>query len=208
MSPTPSDSGIPWCSPGCCLPPPHPPGPWPGHPGGRLVPGANWRRPEGPGTDVEARHDHPVTHVSQRDALAYAQWAGARLPTETEWEYAARGGLTQQPYPWGSERLPGGEARMKTFEGIFPDRPSEPVGTVPAHSYLPNGFGLYNMTGNVWEWTASTFSAADPRPVLRGGSFLCHDSYCRRYRTSARIANTPDTSLSHTGFRIAVTCDG
>lgn len=169
----------------------------------RLVAGASWREPEGPGSGVAERADHPVTHVSQNDALAYAHWAGARLPTETEWEYAARGGLEQRPYPWGDERLPGGEARMKTFEGAFPDRPSEPVGTVPATAFPPNGFGLYNMTGNVWEWTASTFSAADPRPVLRGGSFLCHDSYCRRYRTSARTPNTPDTSLSHTGFRIA-----
>ncbi|HMR49712.1 MAG TPA: formylglycine-generating enzyme family protein [Arachnia sp.] len=169
----------------------------------RLVPGANWRRPEGPGSGVESRADHPVTHVSQRDALAYAEWAGGRLPTETEWEYAARGGLEQQPYPWGSEREPGGRARMKIFEGDFPYRPSAPVGTVPADAFDPNGFGLFATTGNVWEWTASTFSRADPRPVLRGGSFLCHDSYCRRYRTAARIANAPDSSLSHTGFRIA-----
>lgn len=169
----------------------------------RVVPGACWRNPEGPGSGVTSRARHPVTHVSQRDAVAYARWAGARLPTETEWEYAARGGLVQQPYPWGDQREPGGEIRMKIFEGEFPRRPSAPVGTVPADSFQPNGFGLFATTGNVWEWTASAFSRTDPRPVLRGGSFLCHDSYCRRYRTSARIANTPDSSLSHTGFRIA-----
>ncbi|MFT4189262.1 MAG: formylglycine-generating enzyme family protein [Aeromicrobium sp.] len=169
----------------------------------RVVPGASWRAPEGPGSTVEDRADHPVTHVSQRDALAYARWVGGRLPTEREWEFAARGGLVQQPYPWGGEREPDGERRMNTFEGRFPSAPSRPVGTTPARSFAPNGYGLFNMTGNVWEWTSSPFSARDPQPVLRGGSFLCHDSYCRRYRVSARIANTPDSSLSHTGFRLA-----
>ncbi len=169
----------------------------------RLVPGASWRHPEGPGSDVGARGDHPVTHVSHRDAVAYATWAGARLPDEAEWELAARGGLDQQPFPWGAEREPGGVARMRTFTGTFPDGPTGPVGTVAADAFEPNAFGLHNTTGNVWEWTASTFAPHDPRPVLRGGSFLCHDSYCRRYRTSARTANTPDSSLSHTGFRIA-----
>lgn len=170
----------------------------------REVAGATWFQPEGPGSSAADRSVHPVTHVSQRDALAYAEWVGARLPTETEWEYAARGGLDQQPYPWGAEREPGGEARMNTFPGQFPDGPTGPVGTRAADAFPPNGFGLHNTTGNVWEWTASTFDGDDPRPVLRGGSFMCHASYCRRYRTSARTAVTADSSLGHTGFRLAV----
>ncbi|MGJ9411611.1 formylglycine-generating enzyme family protein [Aeromicrobium sp. CF4.19] len=168
----------------------------------RQVPGASWRAPEGPGSTVEGREDHPVVHVSHRDAVACAAWAGGRLPTEPEWELAARGGLVQQPYPWGSEREPGGVARMKTFAGTFPGGPSEPVGTAPVDAYEPNGFGLSNTTGNVWEWTSGSFTAGDPRFTLRGGSYLCHDSYCRRYRVSARTGNTADTSLGHTGFRL------
>ncbi len=169
----------------------------------RQVPGASWRAPEGPGSTVDGREDHPVVHVSHRDAAACAAWLGGRLPTEPEWELAARGGLVQQPYPWGAEREPGGIARMKTFAGTFPHRPSEPVGTVPVDAFEPNGLGLRNTTGNVWEWTSGRFAAGDPRLVLRGGSYLCHDSYCRRYRVSARTGNTPDTSLGHTGFRVA-----
>ena len=169
------------------------------------VAGATWFQPEGPGSSAAERGGHPVTHVSQRDALAYAEWVGARLPTETEWEYAARGGLDQQPYPWGAQREPAGRPRMNTFPGEFPDGPTGPVGTVPADAYEPNGYGLHNTTGNVWEWTAGTFGDEDPRPVLRGGSFMCHASYCRRYRTSARTAVTADSSLGHTGFRLAVT---
>ncbi|HLS33442.1 MAG TPA: SUMF1/EgtB/PvdO family nonheme iron enzyme, partial [Brevibacterium sp.] len=146
----------------------------------REVAGATWFRPEGPESSVVAaeatgtsgagadRATHPVTHVSQRDARAYAAWVGARLPTETEWEYAARGGLDQQPYPWGGQREPGGQVRMNTFPGRFPDGPTGPVGTVPVDAFPPNGYGLHNTTGNVWEWTASTFSDADPQPVLRG----------------------------------------
>lgn len=171
------------------------------------VEGATWHRPEGPGSSVLDRADHPVTHVSQRDALAYAEWVGGRLPSETEWEYAARGGLDQQPYPWGAVREPEGRVRMKTFHGTFPDGPTAPVGTDPADSFPPNGFGLHHMTGNVWEWTTSVMGPGDERPVLRGGSYLCHASYCRRYRTSARTASTADTSLGHTGFRIALTVD-
>lgn len=168
------------------------------------VTGAHWFSPEGPGTSVEARADHPVTHVSHRDAEAYAAWAGCRLPTEPEWEFAARGGLDQEPFPWGSVREPGGVPRMNTFAGRFPDAPSAPVGTARASGFHPNAFGLHQMTGNVWEWSAGTFSDLDQRPVMRGGSYLCHDSYCRRYRTSARTAATADTSLGHTGFRLAV----
>lgn len=170
----------------------------------RQVDGATWARPEGPGSSAEQRTDHPVTHVSHADALAYTDWLGARLPTETEWEYAARGGLDQQPYPWGGAMEPEGAARMKTFTGTFPDGPTTPVGTEPAAAFPPNAFGLHNMTGNVWEWT----SAGDDHPVLRGGSYLCHASYCRRYRTSARTTASPETSLGHTGFRVAVTIDG
>ena len=174
------------------------------------VTGAAWFQPAGPGSTLmletmdEARAGHPVTHVSRRDAQAYAQWVGARLPTETEWEFASRGGLEQQPYPWGSVREPHGQVRMNTFEGVFPEAPTKPVGTVPADSFAPNGFGLHNTTGNVWEWTSSQFSAQVHRGVLRGGSYMCHDSYCRRYRTSARSAVTLDTSLGHTGFRLAL----
>lgn len=170
----------------------------------REVAGACWHRPEGPGSSVANRADHPVTHVSHRDALAYAHWAGARLPTEEEWEFAARGGLEQQPYPWGAEREPGGVPRMNTFRGEFPDGPTAPVGTVAAAALPPNAYGLHNMTGNVWEWTAGRFGPDDARPVLRGGSYMCHASYCRRYRTSARTASTADTSLGHTGFRLAI----
>lgn len=190
----------------------------------RQVTGATWFHPAGPGapgvagmtgvagvpgsslegSTLEQWAGHPVTHVSHTDAEAYAQWVGARLPTETEWEFASRGGLEQQPYPWGSVREPDGRARMNTFAGDFPNGPTTPVGTVPADSFPPNGFGLHNTTGNVWEWTSSEFSAQDDRPALRGGSYMCHDSYCRRYRTSARSAATPDTSLGHTGFRLAL----
>jgi len=168
----------------------------------RVVPGASWRAPHGPGSDVTDLLDHPVTQVSHRDAAVYAAWVGGRLPTEQEWEWAARGGLVQQPFPWGAEREPDGEPRMNTFVGEFPV-PGGEVGTVAADAFAPNAFGLHNTTGNVWEWTASPFSDWDRRPVLRGGSYLCHDSYCRRYRTSARTANSPDTALGHTGFRVA-----
>lgn len=174
------------------------------------VTGATWFQSAGPGSALrlgmtaEACAGYPVTHVSRSDAEAYARWVGARLPTETEWEFASRGGLEQQPFPWGSEREPGGQARMNTFAGVFPNGPTKPVGTVPADAFAPNGFGLHNTTGNVWEWTSSQFSAQDHRGVLRGGSYMCHDSYCRRYRTSARSAVTPDTSLGHTGFRLAL----
>lgn len=170
----------------------------------RQVDGADWLRPEGPGSSVDDRAEHPVTHVSRHDARAYADWVGARLPTEVEWEYAARGGLDQEPFPWGGVMEPEGVPRMKVFHGTFPDGPTRPVGTEPAASFPPNAFGLHNMTGNVWEWTASQLGADDDRPVLRGGSYLCHASYCRRYRTSARTSATPDTSLGHTGFRLAL----
>lgn len=169
------------------------------------TPGATWFYPTGNDISVGERPDHPVTHVSQRDALAYTQWSGTRLLTEAEWEFAARGGLEQQPFPWGSVREPDGVPRMQTFSGHFPDEPDATVGTVAADAFEPNGYGLHNMTGNVWEWTSSRFSPDLDVPVLRGGSYMCHDSYCRRYRTSARTSATPETSLGHTGFRVGVT---
>lgn len=161
----------------------------------RAVRGACWFAPEGPGSTVRGRETHPVTHVSHRDASAYARWVGTRLPDEAEWEYACRGGLSQQPFPWGGVREPEGRRLMNTFVGEFPDAPEGDVGTVAVRSFPPNRFGLYETTGNVWEWTSET--------VLRGGSYMCHDSYCRRYRTSARTTPEPNTSLGHTGFRLA-----
>lgn len=174
-----------------------------GTPWWRVVAGADWQHPAGPGTDLEGLEDHPVIHVSHDDARAYATWVGGRLPTETEWEFAARGGLEQQPFPWGDEFEPSGQIAMNVWQGRFPDQPAGRVGTIDVHAFEPNGYGVWNSTGNVWEWTDSPFSASDQRPILRGGSYLCHDSYCRRYRTSARIANTPDTSTGHSGFRVA-----
>ncbi|MGJ9424691.1 formylglycine-generating enzyme family protein [Nesterenkonia halotolerans] len=187
----------------------------------RQVPGACWFAPEGAGSTARGREDHPVTQVSQRDAQAYAAWVGARLPHEEEWEYASRGGLDQQTYPWGNVRDPEGQRRMNIFPGEFPEGVAGEVGTKPVASFEPNGFGLYNTTGNVWEWTASTFNggsaetpvAADhpastgatADPVMRGGSYMCHSSYCRRYRTSARTSASADSSLGHTGFRLAFT---
>lgn len=187
----------------------------------RQVFGADWRHPEGPGSDVRSRADHPVVHVSHADALAYCGWAGARLPTEAEWEYAARGGPAGQPYPWGAERDPDGAYRMNIWRGSFPDRNTAAdgyAGTCPVDAFPPNGYGLFNMTGNVWEWCADWFSPGfhkrGPRVnpggppvgetrVLRGGSHMCHESYCLRYRTSARMGNTPDSSSGNTGFRVA-----
>jgi sulfatase modifying factor 1 len=175
----------------------------------RQVEGASWRRPEGSGSDVADRGDHPVVCVSWADAVAYCRWlgGGARLPTEAEWELAARGGLRQQPYPWGAEREPGGHHRMNVWQGRFPVENLVQdgwYGTCPAGAYEPNGYGLYNATGNVWEWTADPFVAGDPHSrALRGGSYLCHHSYCLRYRTSARTANRPDAALGNLGFRVA-----
>lgn len=192
-----------------------------GTPWWRQVFGADWRHPEGPGSGLRRRADHPVVHVSHHDALAYCEWAGARLPTEAQWEYAARGGLTGCAYPWGDEREPGGEPRMNVWQGDFPHRNTAAdgyPGTCPVDAFPPNGLGLFNTTGNVWEWCADWFSPGfhkrgprtDPAGppvgearVLRGGSHLCHESYCFRYRTSARMGNTPDSSSGNTGFRVA-----
>ena len=174
----------------------------------REVPGATWRHPLGPWSAWEDVPDHPVVHVSWHDARAFCAWAGARLPTEAEWELAARGGLEQQRFPWGTGLRPGGEHRMNVWQGRFPHENTVAdgySGTAPVDAFPPNGYGLYNMTGNVWEWTADPFGGVgDPGGdlrALRGGSYLCHSSYCRRYRVSARMGNTPDSASGNTGFR-------
>ncbi len=172
----------------------------------RQVEGAFWFSPEGPHSNVDDRLDHPVVHVGLTDAEAYAAWAGKRLPSETEWEYAARGGLEQQPYPWGDELEPAGEHRMNVWQGKFPAENTKAdgwYGTCPADEFEPNAFGMYNMTGNVWEWTTSDFAPESGSKTTRGGSYLCHESYCRRYRVSARNALTPDSTTGNIGFRCA-----
>jgi sulfatase modifying factor 1 len=179
----------------------------------REVEGASWQHPEGPGSDLAGRADHPVVQVSWHDAEAFCAWAGLRLPSEAEWEYGCRGGLVQQRFPWGNRLTPGGEHRMNVWQGRFPTRNTSKdgyAGTAPVDAFPPNGFGLYNTTGNVWEWTRDRWSAPDPdgpadgdRRVLRGGSYLCHASYCWRYRTSARMASTPDSPTGNVGFRCA-----
>jgi formylglycine-generating enzyme required for sulfatase activity len=191
------------------------------------VRGANWLRPYGPSSNVLADTDllsHPVTHVSWRDARAYADWAGKRLPTEAEWEYAARGGLEGKRYPWGDELTPNGEHRCNIWQGDFPEYNTGADGyerTAPVDAYEPNGYGLYNVAGNVWEWCSDWFStdhhtsdAYDPdnptgppdgdERVMRGGSHLCHRSWCNRYRVGARSKNTPDSSTTNVGFRCVV----
>jgi formylglycine-generating enzyme required for sulfatase activity len=150
-----------------------------------------------------------VVHVSWNDAIAYCAWSGARLPTEAEWEYAARGGLVQARYPWGDELTPHGRHRCNIWQGRFPELNTAEdgyLGTAPVKSFPPNGFGLYEVAGNVWEWTADRFDEPGAEPgaqVIRGGSYLCHASYCNRYRVSARTGNTPDSSAGNTGFRLA-----
>jgi formylglycine-generating enzyme required for sulfatase activity len=185
----------------------------------RQVYDADWRHPEGPGSTIAHRMDHPVVQVSWNDAAAYCAWAGTRLPTEAEWEYAARGGLVQKRFPWGDELTPGGEHRMNVWQGRFPTHNTAEdgyAGTAPVDAFPPNGYGLFNMTGNVWEWCADWFNASyyasaprsDPRGprsgtrrVMRGGSYLCHRSYSYRYRVAARGANTPDSAAGNIGFR-------
>lgn len=170
----------------------------------RVVPGADWRSPAGPHSTVDAAvdlPDHPVTHVSRRDAAAFCAWTGTTLPSESQWEFAARGGLEQQAFPWGSEP---DFTRMNTWHGEFPGNWSDQVYTCATKTFAPNGYGLFECTGNVWEWTTGAFdpSRRDLRGVIRGGSHLCHDSYCRRYRTSARSGVSEETSSGHIGFRV------
>ncbi|MFF2091579.1 formylglycine-generating enzyme family protein [Paenibacillus sp. NPDC058174] len=175
-----------------------------------VVEGANWRHPEGPDSGVDNRYDHPVIHVSWNDAIAYCNWAGKRLPKETEWEYAARGGLVQKRYPWGDELEPDGEHRCNIWQGDFPYHNTTKdgyLGTAPARSYQPNGFGLYNMSGNVWEWADDAFHSSGESKSMRGGSYLCHNSYCNRYRVAARSKNTPDSSSGNVGFRCVADVD-
>ncbi|HEX5034095.1 MAG TPA: formylglycine-generating enzyme family protein [bacterium] len=198
----------------------------------RWVPGADWRHPEGPGSDLKGREGHPVVQVSWDDAMAYAKWIGKRLPTEAEWEIAARGGLAGKRYAWGDEFMPGGHHMANTFQGEFPHRAKTEdgyLGTSPVGVFPANGYGLFDMAGNVWQWTSDwyrvdtfqeqasqghcenpqgpekSFDPADPyapKRVVKGGSFLCHVSYCESYRPSARRGTPPDTGSSHTGFRL------
>jgi len=183
------------------------------------IQGAKWNQPEGKGSDINERMDHPAVHVSWNDAMAYCSWANKRLPTEAEWEYAARGGLVQKKFPWGDELMQDNEHHCNIWQGTFPDYNSLDdgyLGTAPAKSFQPNNFSLYNMAGNVWEWCSDWFSndfhQSGPRinpkgppngeaKVMRGGSFLCHHTYCNRYRVAARSSNTIDSSTSNIGFR-------
>jgi formylglycine-generating enzyme len=195
----------------------------------RWVPGADWRHPHGPASTVGGRERHPVTHVTHADAQAYAQWAGKELPTEAEWEYAARGGLDGAIYTWGDEFAPKGRLMANTWQGEFPWQNlarHQNEGTSPVGAFPPNGYGLYDMAGNVWEWTSDFFTPgttrdavheccalrnprvlepdpgdAMPRRVIKGGSHLCAPNYCLRYRPAARQGQAIDTSTSHLGFR-------
>ncbi|MCZ9884933.1 formylglycine-generating enzyme family protein [Arthrobacter sp. B2a2-09] len=183
------------------------------------VRGADWAHPGGPDSEWSTTPEHPVVHVSHHDALAYCAWAGRRLPTEAEWEYAARGGLDAKRYAWGDELTPGGEHRCNIWQGTFPTLNTEEdgyLGSAAVKSFPPNGYGLYEVAGNVWEWCADWFlpkyyrTSPSDNPqgptigagrVMRGGSYLCHDSYCNRYRVAARTSNTPESSSGNCGFR-------
>jgi formylglycine-generating enzyme required for sulfatase activity len=186
------------------------------------VQGANWSQPEGPGSTYEDRLDHPVVHVAWTDAIAYCEWANKRLPAEAEWEMAARGGLEERTFAWGDVLTPDGQHMCNIWQGRFPDTNSAEdgfAGSAPVKSYKQNGYGLYDVAGNVWEWQSDWFSpgyhragpqknpkgaATGVSKSIRGGSYLCHDSYCNRYRVAARSSNTPDSSTGNLGFRCVV----
>ncbi len=187
--------------------------------------GAYWKKPEGIHSHIKNRLDHPVVHISWNDAMAFCEWSGKRLPTEAEWEFAARGGLIQKKYPWGDELKPNGQHHCNIWQGQFPlvnTNEDGYIGTAPAKSFPPNGYNLYNVSGNVWEWCSDWFSMdtylkmknknnpLGPKngttKVMRGGSYLCHKSYCNRYRVAARSSNTPDSSSGNIGFRCVADC--
>ncbi|MBY6122356.1 formylglycine-generating enzyme family protein [Mameliella alba] len=198
----------------------------PDHPPGlswwRKVAGASWAAPTGPGSGLDGLEDHPVVHIAWYDALAYARWGGLRLPREAEWERAARGGQARMKFPWGNALIPPEGFAMNTWQGRFPDENTADdgyVATAPVTAYRPNGYGLFNMCGNVWEWVADRFGplpepgrlpARDPTGaetglarVQRGGSYLCHESYCDRYHVHSRTRNDPDSTTGNCGFRVA-----
>ncbi|HEX6859966.1 MAG TPA: formylglycine-generating enzyme family protein [Caulobacteraceae bacterium] len=171
----------------------------------RIVPGADWRHPRGPGSSIKDKAGWPVVHIAYEDALAYARWLGRDLPTEAEWEYAARGGLEARRYVWGDQPQDPKHPRANTWQGVFPvvdtGGDGHEASAAPVGCYEPNGYGLYDMAGNVWEWTRDPAAPGAGEHVIKGGSFLCSDDFCFRYRPAARTAGPPDSGASHIGFR-------